>query len=61
MFLKNEKLNCVASKNVHRRRVLHHAINNIMVGYKYPIARLNDLLDQLHGSCIFSKIDLRSG
>ena len=37
------------------------AVNNITVKYHHPIPCLDDMLDELHGACVFSKIDLKSG
>jgi hypothetical protein len=37
------------------------ALNEVTVKNKYPLPRIDDLFDQLHGACVFLKIDLRPG
>ena len=39
----------------------YRALNKVIVKNRYPIPRVDDLLDKLKGASIFSKIDLKSG
>ena len=41
--------------------ISYWGLNNLRVKNKYPIPRIDKLLDHLHGSTVFSKIDLKSG
>jgi hypothetical protein len=39
----------------------YRELNKVTIKNRYPLPRIDDLFDQLHGSQVFSKIDLRSG
>jgi hypothetical protein len=39
----------------------HRDLNEVAIKNKYPLPRIEDLFEQLRGTKVFLKIDLRSG
>ena len=39
----------------------YRQLNKMTIKNKYPLLRIDDLMDQLHGAAVFLMIDLRSG
>ena len=39
----------------------YRELNKVMIKNRYPLPRIDDLLDQLQGARVFSKVDLRLG
>ncbi|GJU80539.1 putative reverse transcriptase domain-containing protein [Tanacetum coccineum] len=44
-----------------RMCINYQELNKLTVKNRYPLPRIDDLFDQLQGSSVYSKIDLRSG
>ncbi|GJX46758.1 hypothetical protein Tco_0271948, partial [Tanacetum coccineum] len=41
--------------------IYYQELNKLTIKNRYPLPRIDDLFDQLQGSSVYSKIDLRSG
>jgi hypothetical protein len=52
----------VPKKDGTQRLCMDYCVLNVVtIKNKYSLPRIDDLFDQLHGACVFSKIDLQSG
>ncbi|GJV18849.1 putative reverse transcriptase domain-containing protein [Tanacetum coccineum] len=50
-----------APNMIFRMCIDYRELNKLTVKNRYPLPRIDDLFDQLQGSSVYSKIDLRSG
>ena len=41
--------------------VYYQQLNRVMIKYRYPLPRIDDLFDQLRGAQVYSKIYLHTG
>ncbi|GKD22028.1 putative reverse transcriptase domain-containing protein [Tanacetum coccineum] len=48
-------------KELFNKGFIRPKLNKLMVKNRYPLPRIDDLFNQLQGSSVYSKIDLRSG
>jgi len=46
---------------IHSGLQIKGTVNNAMVKYRHSIPRLDNILNELYGSCVFKKIDLQIG
>jgi hypothetical protein len=44
-----------------RMCVDYRALNKLTVKNRYPLPRIDELLDRLHGASVFTKLNLKSG
>ncbi|GJW35837.1 putative reverse transcriptase domain-containing protein [Tanacetum coccineum] len=70
MSLSRSSISCVLKsffnfsillKDNFRMCIDYRELNNLTIKNQYPLSRIDDLFDQLHGASVYSKIDLRSG